>query len=83
MNAKKAKKLRKLLREIDKASPDEARKAVGYNEDVKKRKMHNFEVVNPTTGAKESKPYPIAPGMVTVDKGTNRGRYLYLKKGLS
>lgn len=84
MNAKKAKALRKVLKNLEKLNPQESlsgQSTTGYQENKDRRKMITIEDFD-EKGELVKKTIPIAAGTITVEKASPRGLYLQLKKGL-
>lgn len=81
MNAKKAKALRRLVKNAQKINED-LKNAQEYTENVSKRKMLTYEDID-ETGNHVSKDIAISQGQITVNPASPRGLYLHFKKSIS
>lgn len=81
MNAKKAKALRKLMRNLEKMHPDKLATDHSYVENEKKRKVIKVEDLD-AEGNVVSKKVAVSQGQMTVLPTTKRGLYLHLKRNL-
>ena len=79
MNAKKAKALRKVLKNLQ-ASGNQMPE-ISYSENEQNRKRIAVEDFN-EAGELVQKVIPIASGTITVERNSIRGLYLHLKKSL-
>jgi len=81
MNAKKAKALRRVLKNLAKQNPDKVLPDVAYTEDPTKRKMLTVKDMD-KDGQLVDKEIAISAGTVSVNPSSKRGLYNHLKKCL-
>jgi len=81
MNAKKAKALRKILRNLEKVNPEKITSVHGFLEDTKKRTLTSVEDLDDKGELIERK-VPTSVGQISVDPRSRRGVYLHIKKTL-
>lgn len=84
MNAKKAKALRKVLKNLANHQAPNGQtisEETTYSENKQNRKTIVVEDLN-KDGELEKRVIPIAAGTITVGKQTQRGLYLHLKKAM-
>jgi len=84
MNAKKAKALRKILRNLEKMQPEGAQPLpeISYSENTRNRKIIVMNDLDKEGNLVEKK-IPIAAGTITVDQRSMRGVYKNLKKAMN
>ena len=80
MNSKKAKALRRALKNLQKQNPNLPE--VNYLENERNRKTVAVENIDPSTGKLVTNNIVISAGTVTVNLKSIRGVYLRLKKDL-
>lgn len=83
MNAKKAKKLRKLIRLVVRDEKGEPLPKISYSENIKNRKFVTVEKVSGDGKSTYKDKEPIAMGTISVDPRTVRGVYRNMKKKLA
>ena len=85
MNAKKAKALRKVVKNLmNHQTPDGQRISAEtkYDENHVNRKVIEIDVPNKDGSGFMKQSVPIAAGTITVDKRCKRGLYIHLKKAM-
>ncbi len=84
MNAKKAKALRRVLKNLEKLNPQAnlSGQSNTYSENEQNRKLITVEDFD-KDGNVISRVIPVAAGTITVNKDSKRGLYLHLKKAMN
>ena len=80
MNAKKAKALRKIMKNLENENP-QVNTATAYSENTLNRKIINVKDLN-ENGEMVNKEITIATGTISVTKNSHRGLYLSLKNAI-
>jgi len=82
MNAKKAKALRRVMKNLAAQNPDRVLADVAYTEDQSRRKTITVQDMD-KDGQLVEKVIPISAGTVSVNPSSKRGLYNHLKKSLA